>query len=107
MREGVDLVGQMYGTDEFFLKIRIDSGFDVFYPIGDFLRLSSFESIQQGDAGAVSRGIADRVDVFKLAIRDQSSLINVKRSFSSSDEVGATTAITSLKSNRSIPAPSI
>jgi hypothetical protein len=65
MRKGVDFVGQVHSSDEFFLKIRIDCGFDIFYPIGNFLRLSTFESIQQGNAGAVSGGIADKHEHFQ------------------------------------------
>ena len=54
------------------LKIRIDSGFDVFYLIGNLFGLASFGAIQQGDAGAISGGVAHRVNIFKLAIRYQS-----------------------------------
>jgi hypothetical protein len=45
MRERVEFMRQMYGLDELFLEIRVDGGFDVFYPIGEFFGMASLGPI--------------------------------------------------------------
>ena len=72
MGEGVDPVGQVYGLDELFLEIWVDGSFDVFYPIGNILRLLSFGSIQQGNTGTISGSVTHCMNLLQFAIWYQS-----------------------------------
>ena len=65
-------MGQVHSVDKFFLKFRVYGSFHVAHPMRPFLRFYPFMTIEQGDTRAVSGGIANRIDVFQVAIGNKS-----------------------------------
>ena len=79
MGEGIGGVGDVNRADKFFLKGRFDGRFHIAHPTGRPLRFSAFGLVEQDHAGAVTGGIAHRLDTGQLTVGNQPQNHGMKR----------------------------